>query len=84
MAIGTMHRAKGLEFRAVAVLGCQKGVVPLESVAAALADKADRAAFLEQERQLLYVACTRPRERLLVTATGPLTSLLAKDTGPAR
>jgi superfamily I DNA/RNA helicase/mRNA-degrading endonuclease RelE of RelBE toxin-antitoxin system len=84
VAIGTMHRAKGLEFRAVAVLGCEKGVIPLESVAAALADKADRTAFLEQERQLLYVACTRPRERLLVTATGTLTSLLTKDTGPAR
>ncbi|HOW77257.1 MAG TPA: hypothetical protein P5102_11405 [Candidatus Competibacteraceae bacterium] len=35
-----------------------------------LVDEADRAVFIEQERQLLYVACTRAREQLLVTYSG--------------
>lgn len=37
-----------------------------------LVDEADREAFLEQERHLLYVACTRARERerLVVTYSG--------------
>jgi len=35
-----------------------------------LVDEANRAVFIEQERQLLYVACTRARERLLVTYSG--------------
>jgi superfamily I DNA/RNA helicase len=76
IAVGTMHRGKGLEFRAVAVIGCDASVLPLDSVLAAFVDDADRAEFIEQDRQLLYVACTRARERLLVTATGELTRFL--------
>jgi hypothetical protein len=70
IAIGTMHAAKGLEFRAVALVGCDAGHIPL---GAALADAdADDARFLveERERHLLYVGCTRARESLLVTYSG--------------
>ncbi|MFQ5460684.1 MAG: 3'-5' exonuclease, partial [Anaerolineae bacterium] len=70
VAIGTMHRAKGLEFRAVGVVGCQDGIMPLERVARRQADEADRDLFLARERNLLYVACTRAQRRLLVTWVG--------------
>ncbi len=69
-SLGTMHRAKGLEFKVVVVMGCDADVLPLAFSQKKLADDADRDAFLEQERQLLYVACTRARERLLVTYAG--------------
>jgi superfamily I DNA/RNA helicase/mRNA-degrading endonuclease RelE of RelBE toxin-antitoxin system len=81
IAVGTMHRAKGLEFRAVAVIGCDASALPLDSVLSGFVDAADRNEFVEQERQLLYVACTRARERLLVTASGRLTTLVAQETG---
>lgn len=35
-----------------------------------IGDEAGRKAFVEQERQLLYVACTRARERLVVSYAG--------------
>src|SRR5690606_37526453 len=67
IAIGTMHRAKGLEFKAVVIMGCEDGVMPSEGVLKRTADDVDRQAFIEQERHLLYVASTRARERLLIT-----------------
>lgn len=70
VAIGTMHRAKGLEFKAVVVMGCDEKILPLKAVIDRMTDEADREEFVEQERRLLYVACTRARERLLVTHTG--------------
>lgn len=59
-----------LEFRAVAIVGCDRNQLPLRTVASRLRDAADREAFIEQERHLLYVACTRARERLRVTWSG--------------
>lgn len=76
IALGTMHRAKGLEFKAVLVMGCDEKVVPLKSVLDRTSDEADRDAFVEQERRLLYVACTRARERLLLTHSGPKSRFL--------
>lgn len=70
IALGTMHRAKGLERRAVAVVGCSEGFVPMTSVLGKLADPGEREIALEQERNLLYVAITRARELLLVTSVG--------------
>lgn len=70
VSLGSMHRAKGLEFKVVIVMGCDEDMLPRASVLSELVDEADRAVFIEQERQLLYVACTRARERLLVTYSG--------------
>lgn len=64
----TMHRAKGLEFRAIAVVGASDDNIPYAQ--AIPADEADARPFIEQERCLLYVACSRARERLAVTWTG--------------
>ena len=41
-----------------------------------LSDPADRDAFIEQEKHLLYVACTRAREGLVVTHSGPTSRFL--------
>lgn len=70
VAIGTMHRCKGLQFRAVAVMGVEDGTVPLDTVRVRQPDEAAQRAFVEMERNLLYVACSRARERLLVTGVG--------------
>ena len=70
VSFGTMHRAKGLEFKAVAVVGCSDDHVPDRDMLASSCDEADTHEILEQEINLLHVALTRPRERLLVTCTG--------------
>lgn len=72
VAISTMHLAKGLEFRAVVVAAVDEGVVPLESRIEAVADETDLEEVYSSERHLLYVACTRARDRLLVTGTAPI------------
>ena len=74
--VGTMHRAKGLEFRAVAVVAVGNAALPLRSVLDNLEDHGDKDDFIEQERQLLYVACSRARERLLVSYSGEPTVFL--------
>ena len=64
---GTLHAAKGLEFRAVAVVGCDEGALPLKAAIDAEYEEEAKAIALAREQQLLYVGCTRARERLLVT-----------------
>jgi superfamily I DNA/RNA helicase/mRNA-degrading endonuclease RelE of RelBE toxin-antitoxin system len=76
ISIGTMHLAKGLEFRAVAVMACDDEIVPLQERIETVADDADLEDVYNTERQLLYVACTRPREYLLVTSVVPASEFL--------
>jgi superfamily I DNA/RNA helicase len=71
ISIGTMHLAKGLEFKAVAVMACDDEVLPLQSRIESVADEVDLDDVYETERQLLYVACTRARDRLLITGVSP-------------
>jgi superfamily I DNA/RNA helicase len=66
-----MHLAKGLEFRAVVVMACDQGVLPLDERVADAADEAELDGIYETERRLLYVACTRAREHLLLTGISP-------------
>jgi len=68
IAVATMHLAKGLEFRAVAVMACDDEIIPLQSRIEAIADEADLDEVYATERHLLYVACTRARDHLLVTS----------------
>jgi superfamily I DNA/RNA helicase len=56
-----MHLAKGLEFRAVAVMA---------------GDDADLQEVYDTECHLLYVACTRARDHLLVTGVAPVSEFL--------
>ena len=71
LSIGTTHLAKGLEFRAVAVMACDDDVMPLQERIEAVADDADLEDIYNTERHLLYVACTRARDYLLVTGVEP-------------
>lgn len=76
ISIGAMHLAKGLEFRAVAVMACDEDIVPLRARLEAAADEADLREVYDTERHLLYVACTRARDRLLVTGAEPESEFL--------
>ncbi|MBG0824925.1 DEAD/DEAH box helicase [Planomonospora sp. ID91781] len=68
VAVGTMHRMKGLEFRCMAVIGVNEHYVPYPSaVVSAEIDAHAHAQDLQRERSLLFVAATRAREGLLVT-----------------
>ena len=71
VAIGTMHLAKGLEFKVVAVMACDDEVIPLAERIDAVVEESDLDDVYETERHLLYVACTRARDRLLVSAVKP-------------
>ncbi len=70
-SIATMHLAKGLEFRAVAVMACDDEIIPLQHRIETVADDSDLEEVYNTERQLLYVACTRARDHLLVTSVAP-------------
>ena len=76
VSISTMHRAKGLEFRAVAVMACDDEVVPLQVRIETVADDADLEEVYDTERHLLYVACTRARDYLLVSGVIPASEFL--------
>jgi superfamily I DNA/RNA helicase len=71
MTTAPMSLAKGLEFRAVVVMACDEGVLPLDERVADAADEAELDDIYETERRLLYVACTRAREHLLLTGVIP-------------
>jgi superfamily I DNA/RNA helicase len=79
-ALATMHLAKGLEFRAVAVMACDDEVIPLQARIEDITDPADLEEVYHTERHLLYVACTRARDELMVTATEPGSEFL-EDMG---
>ena len=65
VSLMTLHSAKGLEFDAVFVVGCEDGLLPH-------ANSRDDAEGLEEERRLIYVGMTRARHRLALTAAAQL------------
>ena len=76
LAIGTMHFAKGLEFKAVAVMACDEGVIPSALRLADVSDEMELDEVYATERQLLYVAATRARDRLFVSGVAPASEFL--------
>jgi ATP-dependent exoDNAse (exonuclease V) beta subunit/mRNA-degrading endonuclease RelE of RelBE toxin-antitoxin system len=70
LSVVTMHLAKGMEFRAVAVMACDAEVIPSPERLELATDPADLEEIFNTERHLLYVACTRARDYLLVTSRG--------------
>lgn len=80
MTTAPMSLAKGLEFRAVVVMACDEGTLPLDERVADAADEAELDDIYETERRLLYVACTRAREHLLLTGVAPTSEYLADFT----
>lgn len=75
-SVCSMHLAKGLEFRAVVVMACDDEVIPLQERVEAVTDDADIEEVYNTERNLLYVACTRARDRLLVSGAEPVSEFL--------
>jgi mRNA-degrading endonuclease RelE of RelBE toxin-antitoxin system len=76
IAISTMHLAKGLEFKAVVVMACDDEIIPSQERIESITDNSDLEDVYNTERHLLYVACTRARERLLVTSVEPSSEFL--------
>lgn len=76
IALSTMHLAKGLEFRAVAVMACDDDILPAQERISRVSDESDLEDVYNTERYLLYVACTRARDHLLVTGVEPASEFL--------
>jgi superfamily I DNA/RNA helicase len=76
VCVSTMHLAKGLEFRAVAVMACDDEIIPLQQRVSEITDDADLEDVYNTERHLLYVACTRARDQLLITSVEPPSEFL--------
>jgi hypothetical protein len=75
--IGTMHLAKGLEYKAVLVVACDQGVLPLDTRIADVADEYELDEIIATERQLFYVAVTRARDYLFVSGVSPGSEFIA-------
>lgn len=60
LVLSTIHSAKGLEWHSVFVIYALDGRFP--TTRAAMSDDA-----MEEERRLMYVACTRAKENLFIT-----------------
>jgi superfamily I DNA/RNA helicase len=71
VVVGTMDLAKGMEFRAVAVMACDDEVIPLQSRIESAAEESELDEIFDSERHLLYVACTRARDHVAVTGLQP-------------
>jgi mRNA-degrading endonuclease RelE of RelBE toxin-antitoxin system len=76
VSLGTMHLAKGLEFRAVAVMACDDEIIPSQERIETVGEDSDLQEVYDTERHLLYVACTRARDHLLITSAGPASEFL--------
>ena len=77
VAVGTMHFAKGLEFKAVAVMACDDEALPLQSRIDNATDENELREVFETERHLFYVACTRARDHLHISGVKPVPEFLA-------
>ncbi len=77
--LGTMHRAKGLEFKIVFVVNCGHGIVPHAYTLSQYRDQGDYDTAYRRERQLLYVALTRARDEVFVTWAGKPSEFLNVD-----
>jgi DNA helicase-2/ATP-dependent DNA helicase PcrA len=62
ITVSTIHRSKGAEAQAVALLGCEEELLPSwRSISSPDPEG------LAEERRLFYVATTRAKDRLLIT-----------------
>lgn len=77
----TMHRAKGLEFHAVAIPFLSRSTFPPPKALQSAVDEADRRNILQQQKSLLHVAATRAKRVLRVSWSGEPSALLAPAIG---
>ncbi len=76
VVLSTFHRAKGLQWQAVFVVGLSDGIVPLRT--------ARTAAAMDEERRLLYVALTRAELELACSWAHHPDARSAADGAPPR
>jgi superfamily I DNA/RNA helicase len=81
VSAGTMHLAKGLEFRAVVVMACDDEIIPSQQRINEVAEMSDVEDIYNTERHLLYVACTRARDLLFVSGVSPVSEFLDDMAG---
>ncbi|MFK5584526.1 ATP-dependent DNA helicase UvrD2 [Serinicoccus sp. LYQ131] len=62
ITLASLHAAKGLEWKAVFLVGCSEGLLPITL--------ADTPARVEEERRLLYVGITRAQQHLFLSWAG--------------
>jgi superfamily I DNA/RNA helicase len=79
--VGTVHRAKGLEFKVVFTVNASADEFPSAHALSDASDTPARQEIAERERQLLYVSVTRARDEALVTWVGRPSPFL--PSGPA-
>ena len=73
----TLHNAKGLEYDAVFIIGCEEGVFPHS--------RSLEEGNEEEERRLAYVGITRARKRLWMTHARSRRLFAGRETGfPSR
>jgi DNA helicase-2/ATP-dependent DNA helicase PcrA len=73
----TLHNAKGLEYDAVFIIGCEEGVFPHS--------RSLEEGNEEEERRLCYVGITRARKRLWMTHARSRRMFAGRETGfPSR
>lgn len=70
----TMHRAKGLEYRAMVLARMSQDQVPPRWLGTLVQEERD--VELRKERNLVYVAASRARERLFVSWSGKPSALI--------
>ncbi|WP_238005898.1 AAA family ATPase [Dactylosporangium sp. AC04546] len=81
--VATMHGMKGLEFRCLAVVGLDAGVLPApNAVTSAADDPHAHRQDLQRERCLLFVAMTRARDVLYLSHSGAPSTLLPTRSAP--
>lgn len=76
IALSTIHRAKGLEFQNVAVIGWAEGQLPNYN--------ATTTAQIDEERRLAYVALSRAEDSLLITWSRGRNDPRYPDRAPSR
>jgi superfamily I DNA/RNA helicase len=75
--VTTMHRAKGLEFFAVAIPFLSDSSFPPAGALRSAVDAADREDIITQYRSLLHVAATRAKKSLRVSWSGNPTAIMS-------
>lgn len=80
--LASMHAMKGLEFRCVAVVGVNEKALPFtKEITPVDVDPQQHASDMLKDRCLLFVACTRARERLAASWSGTASPFLPVARG---
>jgi superfamily I DNA/RNA helicase len=76
LRVSTMHRAKGLEFVAVALVRVNEDAVPPKWLLNEAPDTAIRGSIIDNEKSLVHVSATRAKKRLFVSSSGQPSELI--------